>query len=618
MSTRQQQGDREREPIIYVGEPPVVDSQYHNGKLDPAIGVHNYQVVRANRTHPADRDNRGYTYNHQPMLAYWKGRFWIQFLGSRNNEHGDPTETFLTQSVDGRDWDAPRVIFPAIEYSSWEYTIAHQRVGFYVAPNGRFLTLSFYGIPRPDDDHRFPNSGYGMGRAVREIYSDGSLGPIHWIRTMPSSGYGPEHARKYFPLFDESPDRGFVEACGSLLADKVFHQQMWEEDRDNSDGFFGIHFESPEYSTGKALSYWTNPDGTVTGIWKGAFASVTADRGESWSEPAVIPTIHRNNTKYWGQRTSDGRYVMVYSADDGSRRTPTVVITGEDGQHFSQMLLVHGDVPPERFRGVLRAGGQHYFRGIVEGNGTPPDGALWVAYSIHKEDIWISRIAVPITGAPADKPIDDFSSEEPETIEARWNLYSGIWTSIRSGGLGGRRCLVLSDSDPYDYAKATRSFTPCERGGLTLDLFAERFGRDELEVDLIGAREARPIRLRFTPANAELLVNATQEGAVPIPARRWARLEIAFDCSKGSFQLSVDGAQLSLNGGFREPADALCRLELRTGPYRMTDPLDGRVEIGSEPHQDLPDADLQVPETVYGLGHFGILRLASTTTPLSS
>mgnify|MGYP001609627142 CR=1 FL=1 len=52
----------------------------------------------------------------------------------------------------------------------------HQRMGFYVAPNGRLLVLGFYGIPRR------PNDGRGVGRVVREVLADGSFGPVFFIR----------------------------------------------------------------------------------------------------------------------------------------------------------------------------------------------------------------------------------------------------------------------------------------------------------------------------------------------------------------------------------------------------------------------------------------------------
>ena len=322
---------REEEPIVVLTARSEPDSSCHDGRLPPVVGVHNYQVVRANRTVPQDKDNRCYTHNHQPMLVYWKGRFYLQYLAGLHNEHEERTETFLTWSDDGREWAVPEVIFPAIEYVVWRYTIAHQRVGFYVAPNGRLLTLSFYGLPRGDDTHRMPNHGHGIGRAVREIHEDGSLGPIYFFRYMPKSGYTEENTSHWYRHYTTSPDGGFIEACAALSGDKLFHQQMWEEDRNNDDGFFGIHWDETVYATGKALSYWTNPDESVTGIWKGAYASVTRDRGVSWSPPAFLPSIHNNTAKYWGQRTRDGRYALVYCAFEKGARTPLVVVTGDEG-----------------------------------------------------------------------------------------------------------------------------------------------------------------------------------------------------------------------------------------------------------------------------------------------
>ena len=52
--------------------------------------------------------------------------------------------------------------------------VMHQRMGFYVAPNGRLLTLGFYSYrPNPRVG---PNLGQGLGRVVREVYRDGQLG----------------------------------------------------------------------------------------------------------------------------------------------------------------------------------------------------------------------------------------------------------------------------------------------------------------------------------------------------------------------------------------------------------------------------------------------------------
>src|SRR5271155_4969606 len=99
------------EPVRYVGGPRVRPGS-HDGQLRPAIGVESFQILRANRTHPEAADNFGWTYNHAPMIVYWNGRFYIEYLSNPVGEHIAPGKTFLCSSADGRHWDAPKVAFP--------------------------------------------------------------------------------------------------------------------------------------------------------------------------------------------------------------------------------------------------------------------------------------------------------------------------------------------------------------------------------------------------------------------------------------------------------------------------------------------------------------------------
>lgn len=61
---------------------------YHHGQLKPAIGVHAVQTMRANREQPDKGDGFGWTYNHAPMLAYWKGKFYMEYLSDPVGEIG--------------------------------------------------------------------------------------------------------------------------------------------------------------------------------------------------------------------------------------------------------------------------------------------------------------------------------------------------------------------------------------------------------------------------------------------------------------------------------------------------------------------------------------------------
>ena len=195
----------EDEPVRFVGKVKVSNSDYengyHDGQMPVAIGVQNYQIMRANRTHPEWSDGLGWTYNHAPMLAYANGQFYCQYLNNPTGEHIPPGMTMLTRSPDGRHWTKPQVLFPVYFTSDPEdatkitFQFMHQRMGFYVAPNGRFLTMAFYGSPYGD----------GVGRVVREIYPDDSLGPVYFIRVNDNWT-----GEINYPLYTASSDAGFI------------------------------------------------------------------------------------------------------------------------------------------------------------------------------------------------------------------------------------------------------------------------------------------------------------------------------------------------------------------------------------------------------------------------
>jgi len=66
--------------VRYTGN-TLVNVDYHHGQLRPVAGVRNIQVMRA------DRDlNHGWTYNHAPMLAYWRNSFYLEYLSEERGE----------------------------------------------------------------------------------------------------------------------------------------------------------------------------------------------------------------------------------------------------------------------------------------------------------------------------------------------------------------------------------------------------------------------------------------------------------------------------------------------------------------------------------------------------
>ena len=98
----------------------LADPYRHDGGLMPIIGVHNIQIMRALRNNGNAKGNiLPWTYNHQPMLSYWKGRFWVNYLSDPVSEHVPPSVTYMQSSADGKEWTAPEILFPEYPVPEW-------------------------------------------------------------------------------------------------------------------------------------------------------------------------------------------------------------------------------------------------------------------------------------------------------------------------------------------------------------------------------------------------------------------------------------------------------------------------------------------------------------------
>src|SRR5437762_2808466 len=325
-----------QDTVRYTG-PTLVNVDYHHGQLTPAVGVHNIQVFRANRQHP-EAGTSNWTYSHQPMLAYWRNQFYLQYLSNPVGEHVPPGQTLLINSKDGYHWSKPVIIFPPYkipdgtkkpgrtEVAKDLYSVNHQRMGFYVSREGRLLTLAFYGIVL---------------------------------------GAGDDHI----------------------------------------------------------------PDGRVVGLWKNALTSVSKDEGRTWMyNPLRAPKFVNSNAKIWGQKTSDGNYATVYNPSEF--RWPLAISVSNDGLNYHNLLLVNGEISTMRYGGAYKSYGPQYVRGITEGDGNPPDGNLWVTYSMNKEDIWIASIPVPVQDKVTEN-VNEVFDQMPQGKELNsWNYNSGLWTPV--------------------------------------------------------------------------------------------------------------------------------------------------------------------------------------------
>jgi len=631
--------DSASEPIKYVGSEQTAKEFYHGG-LYQAVGVHRYQAFRANRTNPTEPGTSGtlarnepilpamvgWTYNHQSYLAYWNNTFYLQYLSDLRQEHEPPSRTLIMTSKDGRKWSDPIVVFPEyplpqidviyqgrnVTIPAGMYSIMHQRMGFYVAPNGRLLTSAYYSYCYTLK--KSPNTGKGVGRVVREIYKDGSLGPIYFIRYNRRGGKGfislTYEGKQYkdwnedntlYPFYKESDDKGFVEVCEALLADKLMTLQWWEEDRAEDDGFYTVPptriKEGLEYI---ATTYCHRPDGVVLATWKRQWSALSPDDGLTWTEPVRSPTLKTTGAKVWLERTDDGRYAIVYNhSATRKNRFPMAVMTGEDGHTFDKLLCLSGEVPPIRFQGFHKDIGLQYPRGIAEGNGNPPGNQMWNTWSVNKEDIWVSRTHLPISGTVNKHVNQDFNSAKTVADLELWNIYIPTWAPISivtDPKNDKNKCLQLCDEEPYDYALAERIFPESRKLNIEFRVFVSKVGQAVLRVEVQGTRGQRSIRMKIEPQWLW-----TRGYFLPIKERTWIDIALKIDCTVHSYDMAINGEWVVKNTHFDEKVDTLQRLVFRTGPSRdLVPPLIIDRERSPGYHgEDLAGADLRTPLSVY-------------------
>jgi sialidase-like protein len=584
----------EYEPVRYIGGESI-DLAPHDGRLRPAIGVVNCQTMRANRSHPERADGHGWTYNHAPMLAYWNDTFYQQYLSNPIDEHKAPGQTLIVTSKDGRNWDPPTVVFPAYEAppntpmpKRAKGYMMHQRMGFYVAPNGRLLVLAFYG--HAED----PFMKGGIGRVVREAYKDGSYGPIYFIRYTSHMKWNESNTA--YLLYTRSDDTEFVQACEALLSDKLMTLQWWDEDRGPKDFY-------PIKSAGEALSFYHRKDGRTVALWKWSLGALAPDDGASFSDPVNLRTLTMDGAKIWGQRTPDGRYALVYNpTTHGEHRYPLAIVTGDDGILFDDLLLVHGEVPPRRFFGRWKDYGPQYVRGIAEGNGVPPGNAMWITYSVNKEDMWVSRIPTPVRYSIEGAVAENFDDMESGGEVPDWNIYSPKWAPVGVVDFPNAesKSLELRDEDPYDYAKAVRVFQKGTTAQISFQVCPRQREDGTLEIEILDRYGNRPIQIQFD-ADGQIKANkgSTSTALQTYEADKWYKLDITVAATPfGSYSLSIDGKSVLEKTALAEAVLSVERLSFRTGAYRDQPTRDTRNQ---RKHDALPGADDPIPATVYNV-----------------
>jgi len=614
------------EPIKYVGNEEV-NIDYHDGQLRHAVGVTSLQMLRSNREHPEEAEGTGWTYNHSPMLAYHKGKLYLEYLSNPIEEHAAPGHTLLKISGDGMHWTKPVIVFPLykvpdglFQYDGKKlpdnsYAVMHQRMGFYEAPNGKLLILGNYGIS--PDVNQVPFGKFSIGRVVREVYPDDTFGPIYFIRNNVNTIWNENNTN--YPLYTSSEDKAFVEACNMLLANPLVTQQ-WAEEQGDEDELITVKSKDGGAYYNKAFCWYKLEDGSTVGLWKWMKCAVSHDEGKTWSAVADTPTIRHSGAKIWGQRTPDGKYALVYNPHTNNIcRWPLAVATGSDGLTYDKLMCVMGDISPKRYvGGAFKNTGFNYVRGIETNSGKGPDEAMYVAYSVNKEDIWLSRIPTPIVDRVEEDIHEDFSDMEIDSWVKGWNVYSPAWAPVGVCKAPDNKgnCLKLEDFDRYDYAKAERIFKEGRKVTAKIRLMANQTDHGDLYIEMCDKKGSFPLRVVLnSKGEVRILHGRKNLTAAKYEPGKWYDVEITADVQSNSFDVVIDGKSLSASQSYQgqgtgmkgwffiAPVNSLERIVFRTGNIRRDPDINTLWTEG----KDLPDAGDKCQAAAYFIKQLDIV-----------
>lgn len=353
-------------------EAPLFDrKQPHTLGLPPAPGAETVTVYRA--------EEATYQYNHGAVLTAFRDRLYVQWQSSAQDEDAPETEVRYAISDTGEHWSDPVVLAEprpeaVVTNGGWwtdgETLVAYLNVWpkdleprgghveYVTSQDGqqwseprRVTTASgaaLDGIIEQDvrrlDDKRLLTAVHVQpGLVAKPYHTDDPLGLSGWTQgEMPNLEHKPEMSRELEPSW-------FVREDGAVVM--TFRDQA---------GSFRV------------------------------LASVSQDRGETWSQP-VITGLHDSRSKQSAGNLPDGTAFIVNNPSGSKTRIPLTITTSGNGHAFDRAYRVRSggsNRQPQRFSGRYKRAGYSYPKSYVG------EHYLYITYATNKEDIELTRIPV--------------------------------------------------------------------------------------------------------------------------------------------------------------------------------------------------------------------------------
>ena len=251
--------------------------------------------------------------------------------------------------------------------------------------------------------------------------------------------------------------------------------------------------------------------------------------------------------------------------------------------------------------GAYKSYGPQYVRGIEEGNGIPPDGNLWITYSMNKEDMWVAKIPVPVSEQVMQQ-VDEVFNLMPDKKELdKWNYNSGLWTPVSIRKMtNGTKALTLEDWDPFDYAKAERIVPSSKKMIIEFTIIPQQNNNGWLDIEFTDSKGSPGVRISFDSiGNFISKAGYRNRNLMQYEAGKEYKVQIELNTITRFYNVTVNGKALP-PGLFFAPLASIDRVVFRTGHVRRFPDADSPTDQD----YDLPGAGEQDKKATYYITSF--------------
>lgn len=347
-------------------------------KAIPGEHVELYHATEAGR----------YRFSHHPGLALFQGQIYCSWSNGYAHEDRPGQRVLYARSADGEEWSRPEVLTKPD--GDHDRCIA---AGFHAAGD---TLVAYYTVCR-----EYP--------ARNLFHPDNAL----FARTSHDGQIWSEPRKVASGFFIEGPRRL---SGGRLLLGGEFVGELWKTQRarmrllysDDPTGLTdwkeaAIDPSRAQPIGAKIFGYtepcpFVRPGGVIVSPFRNTsgflYASISPDNGVSWSVPRKT-NFPDSRARFCTGRLPDGRIYLINNPGPGlDRRTGTgnrsllTIALSDDGIEFNRAWLVRGERTIHRFDGKGKANGWQYPNALIWNN------ELYIAYSINKEDVGVTRTAL--------------------------------------------------------------------------------------------------------------------------------------------------------------------------------------------------------------------------------